>query len=52
MDYISQLEPVEAGKLTPDEGEATTTLRRRLGAASQLLGKILVINRQGDVVFF
>ena len=33
MGYIGQLEPGQAGKLTPDEGETTTALRRRLGAA-------------------
>ena len=52
MDYIGQLEPGRAGKLIPDEGETTAALRRRLGAAAQLLGKNLVVNRQGDVVFF
>ena len=48
MGYINQL---EAGKLTPSEGEATTALRRRLGAAAQLLRKSLVVNRQGDAIF-
>ena len=52
MGYINQLETGQAGRLTPDEGETTAALRRRLGAAAQLLGKNLVVNRQGDVVFF
>ena len=52
MDYIDQLEAGQAGKLTPDEGETTAALRRRLGAAADLLGKKLVVNRQGDTVFF
>ena len=52
MDYINQLEPGQAGKLTPDEGETTAAIRRRLGAAAELLGKSLVVNRQGDAVFF
>ena len=52
MDYIGQLETGQAGKLIPDEGETTAAIRRRLGAAAQLLGKNLVVNRQGDVVFF
>ena len=52
MGYINQLEPGQAGKLTPDEGETTAALRRRLGAAAELLGKNLVVNRQGDAVFF
>ena len=52
MDYIGQLETGQAGKLIPDERETTAAIRRRLGAAAQLLGKSLVVNRQGDVVFF
>ena len=52
MDFIEQLEAGRAGKLIPDEGETTTAIRRRLGAAAQLLGKSLVVNRLGDVVFF
>ena len=52
MDYIGQVETGQAGKLIPDEGETTAAIRRRLGAAAQLLGKSLVVNRQGDVVFF
>ena len=52
MDYIEQLETCQAGKLIPDEGETTAAIRRRLGAATQLLGKSLVVNRLGDVVFF
>ena len=52
MDYIGQLETGQAGKLIPDEGETTTAIRRRLGAAAQLLGKSLVVNRMGDVVYF
>ena len=52
MDYIGQVETGQAGKLIPDEVETTAAIRRRLGAAAQLLGKSLVVNRQGDVVFF
>ena len=52
MDYIGQLENGKAGKLIPDAGETTAAIRRRLGAAAQLLGKSLVVNRQGDVVYF
>ena len=52
VDYISQLEPGRAGKLTPDAGETTASVRRRLGAAAQLLGKNLIVKRQGDVIFF
>ena len=52
MDYIEQLEAGQAGKLTPDEDETTAAIRRRLGAAAQLLGKSLVVNRLGDAVYF
>ena len=52
MGYIDQLEAGQVGKLTPDEGETTAALRRRLGAAADLLGKKLVVNRQGNTVFF
>ena len=52
MDYIGQIGTGQAGKLIPDEGETTAAIRRRLGAAAELLGKSLVVNRQGDVVYF
>ena len=39
MDYINRLESGQAGKLIPDAGETTAAIRRRLGAAAQLLGK-------------
>ena len=52
MDYIGQVETGQAGKLIPDEGETTAAIRRRLGAAAELLGKSLVVNRQGDAVYF
>ena len=52
MDYIGQLETGQAGKLIPDEDETTAAIRRRLGAAAELLGKNLVVNRLGDVVYF
>ena len=52
MDYIGQLETGQAGKLIPDEDETTAAIRRRLGAAAELLGKNLAVNRLGDVVYF
>ena len=52
MDYINRLGAAQAGKLSPDEGETTAAVRRRLGAAAQLLGKNLVVNRQGNLVYF
>ena len=52
MDYIGQIETGQAGKLITDEGETTAAIRRRLGAAAELLGKSLVVNRLDNVVYF
>ena len=52
MGYIEQLDPEHAGRLTAEEGESTAAIRRRLGAAAQLLGKSLVVTRDGRVVYF
>ena len=52
VEYITQLEPDRAGKLTPEADETTTSVRRRLAAATQLLGKDLVVKRQGNTIFF
>ena len=52
MGYIEQLDPEHAGKLTAEEGESTAAIRRRLGAATQLLGKSLVVTRFGREVYF
>ena len=52
MDYITQLEPGRAGKLIPEVGETTASVRRRLGAAAQLLGKNLAVKPQWNVIFF
>ena len=52
MGYIEQLDPEHAGKLTAEEGESTAAIRRRLGAAAQLLGRSLTVTRFGRVVYF
>ena len=52
MEYIGQLGTGQAGKLTPDAGETTAAIRRRLGAAAELLSKKLEVKRQGGVVVF
>ena len=52
MGYIEQLDSEHAGKLTAAEGESTAAIRRRLGAAAQLLGKSLEVTRDGRVVYF
>ena len=50
--YIEQRQPDQVGKLTAGEGETTAAIRRRLGAAAELLGKSLEVNRQGNDVYF
>ena len=50
--FISQLEPGQAGKLQPSEGETPGAIRRRIGAAAKLVGRNLVIRRAGDDVYF
>ena len=50
--YIEKLEPGQAGRLQPAEGETIAAIRRRLGAAAKLSGKPVTIKRVGDEVFF
>ena len=50
--YIEQLGNEEAGKLQAAEGEAITTVRRRLGDAGRRLEKKLTIRRTGDDIYF
>ena len=50
--YIEQVGTDHAGKLTAQEGETTAAIRRRLGAAAELLGKTLTVTRFGSVVYF
>ena len=52
MGYIEQVEAGNAGKLTAVEGETTAAIRRRLGAAAELLERSLVVTRDGVVVYF
>ena len=52
MGYIEQIDPGHAGKLTAAEGESTAAIRRRLGAAAQLLGRSLEVTRDGRGVYF
>ncbi len=51
-DYIGQIETGQASKLITGEGETTAAIRRRLSAATELLGKSLVVNRLDNVVYF
>ena len=50
--YINQLEDGQAGKLTPDDGETTAAIRRRLSKAAGLVEKEIETTRQGDTVYF
>ena len=50
--YIEQVDAEHAGRLTAGEGETTAAIRRRLGAAADLLGKTLAVTRVGGVVYF
>ena len=50
--YIQRLQPGQAGRLEPNEGECVTTVWHRLGAAAKLADKNLVIKRVGGKVYF
>jgi hypothetical protein len=51
-DYIQQLPPGQAGKLSPVENEKPLTIRRRLMQAAHALGTNLIIKRSGTNVYF
>ena len=50
--YIEQRQSDQVGRLTPGDGETTAAIRRRLGAAAEILGRSLEVNRQGNEVYF
>ena len=50
--YIQQRQPDQVGKLSAGDGETTAAIRRRLGAAAEILGRSLEVNRQGNDVYF
>jgi hypothetical protein len=50
--YIQQLPPGQAGKLTIGEQEKLATVRRRLAVAAQALAINLIIKRSGNDVYF
>jgi len=52
MGYVQRVPPGEAGVLEAVEGETTQAVRRRLGAAAEVLGKQLVVRRVGEIVYF
>ena len=50
--FIDKLEPGQAGRLQPSEGETISAVRRRLGAAGKMSGKQLTIRRVGNELLF
>ena len=52
IEFIEGLNGDQAGKLEASASETARTVRRRLGDAGRLLGKELVIKKDGDVVYF
>lgn len=50
--YIESLRPGQAGQLQANQGETTSAIRRRLGAAAKVLGVQLVVRRAEDIVYF
>ena len=50
--FIQQVGPSGAGKLSPDEGESSMAVRRRLTQAAKASGKSIAIRRLGDDVYF
>jgi hypothetical protein len=51
-DYLLQLPQGVAGKLTIDESEKHTTVRRRLIVAANTLGIHIIIKRSGNDLYF
>ena len=52
VDYIQSVGKGQAGVLSPEEGDKTTTIRRRLGAAAKQAGKKLIVKRKGQEIYF
>ncbi len=52
IDFINGLSSGQAGRLQAKKGETLRTVRRRLGDAGRLLGKDLVIKKDGQVIYF
>jgi hypothetical protein len=51
-DYLLQLPQGQAGKLTIDESEKHTTIRRRLTVAANALDIHIIIKRSGNKLYF
>ena len=52
MGYIDRVQEGQAGKLTPDEGETTNAIRRRLTNAATAMGKNLQVRKSENTVYF
>ena len=52
IEFIEGLTGDQAGRLEASEGETQRTVRRRLGDAGRLIGKELVIKKDGEVMYF
>lgn len=52
IEFIEGLKGDQAGRLEASAGETPRTVRRRLGDAGRLLGKELVIKKDGAVMYF
>ena len=52
IEFIEGLKGDQAGRLEASAGETARTVRRRIGDAGRLLGKELVIKKDGEVVYF
>jgi hypothetical protein len=52
IDYIQQLPPGQAGKLSIGEEEKHTAIRRRLATTAKAMNITLIIKRSGDDLYF
>ena len=52
IDLIKSVAPGKAGKLTPEEGETTQAIRRKLGSAAKLAGTEITVKKADDAVYF
>ncbi len=52
MGYIDRVQEGQAGKLTPNEGETTNAIRRRLTNAATAMGKNLQVRKSENTVYF
>ena len=50
--YIQRVDPGQAGRLEPGEGETTQAIRSRLNVAAEALGKKLEFRRTDTTVYF